>query len=120
MGGTQLFRERRVCGSACDRCDLVAELVRELNGEVPQTADADHGNKVAGTRTATAQCSERGDSRAEQRRGLRVAETVRHCRQRLHRSNHVLLVSAVIADAGNFPVPAIAEISTPALEACAV
>ena len=44
----------------------------------------------------------------------------RHRHQRLHRSHHVLLVSAVIADARNFQVPAIAKISAPALATRAV
>ena len=56
-----------------------------------------------------------GDSSAQQRRRFGVLQTFRYRRQRLHGSHHVLLVSTVIADAANFQVPAIAEISAPAL-----
>ena len=117
---SEFLCERRIFGPAPDRRDLVAKLVRELNSEVTQTADALHRNQVAGKRTAVPQRVEGGNSGAEQRRRFDVAQTFRYRRQRLDRSHHVLLVSAVIADARNFQVPAIAKISAPARETRAV
>ncbi len=67
-----------------------------------------------GQRAAVPQCVVGGDSGAEQRRCFDIAETFRYRRQRFHRSQHVLLVSAVIADAGNLKILAIAKISAPA------
>ena len=67
-----------------------------------------------------AQRIEGGDSGAEQRRGVGVRKTVGIAHQCFDRRHHVLLISAVIADAGDFPIPAIAEISAPALTTCAV
>ena len=117
---SEFLRERRIFGPAPDRRDLVSKLVRELNSEVTQTADTLHRDQVAGERAAVPQRVERGDSGAEQRRRFDGAQTLRYRHQRLHRSHHVLLVSAVIADARNFQIPAIAKISAPACETRAV
>ena len=69
---SELLCQRCVFGPATDRHDLVAELVRELNSEVPQTADALHRHKVAGHRAAVPQRVVGGDSGAEQRRRFDV------------------------------------------------
>ena len=56
-----------------------------------------------------------GNSGTEQRRCFGVSQSLRYGHQRFYGSDHVLLITAVIADARNFQIPAIAEISTPAL-----
>src|SRR5262249_42626650 len=109
--------ERRVFGPAPNGGDFVAKLVRELNPQVAQTADPLYSDKVARKRTAVPQRVVGGNSRAEQRGCFDVAQGLRYCHQCLDRSHHVLLISAVIADAWNFQIPAIAKISTLALAA---
>src|SRR4030095_14565420 len=88
--------------------------------EVTQPADAQHAHEISGTRAAVPQRTEGRDSRTEQRGRFDGTETLRHRRQRLHRSHHVLLIPTVIAHAGHFPVPAISEVSAPTREARAV
>ncbi len=56
-----------------------------------------------------------GNSGTEQRRCFGVSQSLRYGHQRFYGSDHVLLITAVIADARNFQIPAIAKISTPAL-----
>ncbi len=55
---SEFLCERCVFGPASDSRDLITKLVRELNSEVTQTADALHRNKVAGEahRCAAARC----------------------------------------------------------------
>src|SRR5262249_42709661 len=110
----ELLGEPRVLGAATDGGNPVTKLVPELNPEMAQTTDPQHRNEVARRRAAVPQRVEGGDSSAEQRGRFGVTETFRHRRQCLHRSHHVLLVSTVIADAGNLQVPAITKISAPA------
>ena len=74
----ELLRERRVFGAAPDGRDPVTKLVRELNSEVTQTADALHRDKVAGESAAVPQRVEGGNARAEQRRGFGVTQTFRY------------------------------------------
>src|SRR5258708_7341558 len=61
-----------------------------------------------------------GNSGAEQWSCIDVAQGVRNRCQRLNRRDHILLVSAVVADTGNFLVSTVAKISAPALSAGAV
>ena len=49
-----------------------------------------------------------------------VTQGVRNRCQRLNRRDHILLISAVVADTGNFLVSTVAKISAPALAAGAV
>src|SRR5208282_2151664 len=107
--------QRRVFRPPPDRRHLITKLVRELNSQMTQTADTLHRNKVAGESTAVPQRVVGGNSGAEQRCRVGVTESFRYRRQCLNRSHHVLLVSAVIADARNFQIPAIAKVSAPAL-----
>ena len=67
---SEFLCECRVFGSAPDRRDLITKLVRELNSEMTQTADTLHRNQVAGQRAAVPQRIVRGNSGAEQRRGV--------------------------------------------------
>src|SRR5579871_5645997 len=60
------------------------------------------------------------DSSAEQRRCFGIFKDVGNRRQCFNRSDHVLLIPAVIADAGNLKVHAIEEISATALAASIV
>src|SRR5512146_2912743 len=64
---SEFLHERCVFRPAPDGRYVVAELVRPLNAEVPQTTDTLHRNNVAGERTTVAQCVVSGDSGAEQR-----------------------------------------------------
>ena len=75
---SELLCERRVLGSAPDGGHVVAELARELNAEVTETADSLHGDEVAGERTTVPQRVEGGNAGAEQRRRFGVAQAVRY------------------------------------------
>ena len=85
-----------------------------------QAADALHGNEVAGHCAAVAECVIGGNSGIEQGRGLSVTEAVGNRHQRFHGSQHVFLISAVIADAAHLYVATIAKIAPPALAAGAI
>src|SRR5262245_42098626 len=63
------------------------------------------------------QCVIGRDSSAEQRRRFSIFEDVGYRRQRLDRSDHVLLITAVIADARNLEILAITEVSSATLAA---
>src|SRR5712664_1740322 len=67
-----------------------------------------------------AQSVEGGNSRAKERAGFHGVETLRHCGERFHGSDHVFLIAAIEADSANFQVAAIGEISAAAREARAV
>src|SRR5581483_9901307 len=79
--------------------------------------DPRHGNQVAGERTAVSQRVVRGDPGTEQWGCLDVAQTGWYRGQGLDRSNHVLLITSVVADAANLHVLAITKIATAALPA---
>jgi His Kinase A (phospho-acceptor) domain len=105
--------ECRVFGPAPDSRNLVTKLVRKLNSEVAQTANALHGNNVAWHGAAVPQRIEGGNSGAKKRSRFHVTQCVGNRGQRFHRSHHVMLVSAVITDARNFQIAAIAKIPAP-------
>src|SRR5262245_57787026 len=117
---TQLLRQRAAFGPESNGRHVIAELARELNAEVAQPADSLHGNKVTRTRAATAQRIEGGDAGAKQWSCLDIGEGFRYPHQGLGRSEHVLFVSAVVANPGNPAISAVAEVSPPALPAGAI
>src|SRR5439155_19737254 len=86
-----------------------------LTSKVTQAADAMHRNKIAGECAAVAQGVVGGNSGTEQRRCFGVSQSFRYRHQRLYGSDDILLITAVLADARNFQITAIAKISTPAL-----
>src|SRR5712692_4763967 len=112
--------QRGVFRPAADGGDLVAEFTGKLNSKVPQAADALHGNEVRWHSPAVAEGIEGGDSRAHQRTCLCGIQALRHGCERFDRGEHVFLIAAVIADAGNFQVEAIRKISAAASNASAV
>src|SRR2546428_1733968 len=116
----EFFRERGVFRPAADGGDLVAEFTGKLNSKVPQAADALHGNEVRWHSPAVAEGIEGGDSGAHQRTCLCGIQALRHGCERFDRGEHVFLIAAVIADAGNFQVEAIRKISAAASNASAV
>src|SRR6185312_10332385 len=85
-----------------------------------QTPDSLHGHNVAGQSAGVAQRIVGRNPGAEQRRGIDVGQAVRNRHQRFNRSQHVLLIAAVVADAGNLLVLAVAEIAAPAFAARAI
>ena len=117
---SELLCEGRIRGAAADRRNLVSEFVRELNPEVAQTADALYRDQVARERAAVPQRVVGGDSGAQERRRFDVAESLRYRHERFGRSEHVLLISAVVADARKFQVVAVAKVSPAAARTRAV
>src|SRR5206468_667422 len=107
----------RVFGTAPDGRHVIAKFVSELDAQVTQAADALHGDEIAGQRTAVAKSVVGGNSGVEQGRGFDVTEAIRDRHQSFHWGQHVFLISAVIADAGDLHAPAIAKISAPAFAA---
>src|SRR4051812_15784158 len=105
---SEFFRECGIVGPTANRCNLVTELVCELHSEMTKAADTEDRNQIPRQRTAMPQRVVGSDSCAEKRRCIGVAETSRYGYQRLDRSEHVLLVSPVIADTANLYVSAVA------------
>ena len=110
------LRARRFSSSTPNSRNLAAKFVRELNSKVPQTADALHRNKTTRRRAAVSQRVKGRDSRTKQRRCFGVAQRVGYYRQCFDGSDHVLLISPVVADSCDFGVAAVKEVSTPAFE----
>src|SRR5229473_4552126 len=67
-----------------------------------------------------AQSVEGGNTRAKQRAGFHGVETLRHCSECFHGSDHVFLIAAIEGDSTNLCVLAIAKISAAAGDASAV
>src|SRR5579863_4323738 len=79
-----------------------------------QTANTLDRDQSARRRAAVSQSVKGRDSRTQQRSRFGIAECVGYRRQRFDGSDHVLLVSTVVADACNFRVTAVQEASSPA------
>ncbi len=118
--GSEFLCEGCVFGAASDGCDLVAELGGELDSEVAEAADALDCDEVGGERAAVAEGVEGGDSGAEEWGGFDVFEGLGDGCEGFDGGDHVLRVAAVVADAGDFEVTAVAEVSAATGEACAV
>src|SRR5260370_832538 len=88
----------------------MAELLCELNSQVPKSADPLDGYKVTRQCAAMSQRVKRGNAGAHQRRGLGRVERFWHPSQRFDRRDDVFLIAAVVADAANLPVRAVHEI----------
>lgn len=80
-----------------------------------EAADALDCNQVAGKGAAVAQRVVGGDAGAQQRRCVHVFEAVGDGNERLDGSDHVLLIAAVVADAGDLLIAAIDKIAAAAL-----
>src|SRR5215468_10176458 len=102
--------------STTDRSHLVAKLISKLDSEMAEAADAFHRNKIAGRRAAVSQSIKRGDSRAQQRACFGITECVWYRRQCVDGSDHVFLISPVVADTCDFGVTTIEEASTPTFD----
>src|SRR4051794_6007124 len=86
-------------------CDCTtAHLGGELDAEVPQTSNAQHRNRVASANAAVSQCVECCNSRTQQWRGFFRLELVWNTGQRLEGHYHVVRISAVVAEATDFPI----------------
>jgi len=79
-----------------------------------KSADALNRDQIASARTRVAKRIENRDAGAKQRRGLGGGDVIRDGGNRLGGRNHVLRVTAVVADAGNFLVLAENEIAAAA------
>ena len=96
----ELARETLLVGASAHGGGAETHLRRELDAEVAEAADAEHGNQIARQRAGVAQGVERGDAGAEQRRCLGRVEIVRHGGERVRRAGHGLGIAAVIGDTG--------------------
>src|SRR5699024_1775734 len=85
-----------------------------LNRQVTKTADALHGHGVTWTRTAVAQCVERGDAGAEQGRGIDCRKLRRHSGDRLLRHDGIFGIATVEGDAGDLSLLAVEKVSATA------
>src|SRR6185437_9908302 len=111
----ELLRERSVVRPAPDRRHPEAEPARELDAEVAEAADAEHRHQVAGLRAAVPQRVVGRDAGAKKGCRLSGAQAPGYGGQRLHGSDHVFLIAAVVADARDLEVAAVAEVPPPAL-----
>src|SRR5215469_13049779 len=114
--GSEFLCERGIFRSTPDRSYLVAKLVPKLDSEVSEAADTLHCNQTVWRRAAVSQRIESSDSSTQQRSRFGIAECIWYRRQCFDRSDHVLLISSVVANACHFGVLAIKEASTPAFD----
>ncbi len=108
--------ERAIFSSASDCRDLIAELVGELHSQVTESANALHRDQIAGESAAVPQRVVGGDSSAEQWSRFGILQAIGHRSQCFNRRDHVLLISAVIADAGDHHILTIGKVAAPALD----
>src|SRR6266481_5452952 len=113
---SELLYEHRIFRSTADRGNLVAKFIPELDSKVAEAANALHRNETARRCAAMSQRVKGRDPRAQKGPCFSIAKYVRYRRERFDRSDHVLLISSVVADACNFGVAAVKEVSTPAFE----
>src|SRR5271169_4559963 len=85
-----------------------------------QTANTFDRDQSARRRAAVPQRVKGCDSGTQQRSRFGIAECVGYRRQRFDGSDHVLLVSTVVADARNLRVTAVQDASAPAFGTCVV
>ena len=85
-----------------------------------ESADPQHGDKIARQRAAVAERVVGRDARAHQRRGVLGREPVGDACERLRRRNHVLGIAAIVGDAGDLQIAAGDEIAAPARLAVAI
>src|SRR5260370_10690900 len=111
---SELLYEHRIFRSTADRGNLVAKFIPELDSKVAEAANALHRNETARRCAAMSQRVKGRDPRAQKGPCFSIAKYVRYRRERFDRSDHVLLISSVVADACNFGVAAVKEVSTPA------
>jgi hypothetical protein len=82
---------------------------------MPQAANSLNGNQITRTRATMAQGIEGGNSGAKKRSRISWFESIRNCGDGFGLGDHVLLIPAIIVNAGNSFVRAIDEIT---LAAC--
>src|ERR1700730_18198028 len=102
---SKFLGEHSVVGPASDSRYVITKLVSKLNSQMTQAANALHCDQVTGQGTTVPQRIVGSDSGAKQRCRLGVTQSFRYGDQRFYGSDHVLLVSAVIADARNLHIP---------------
>ncbi len=76
----------------------------ELQPEVPEAANSEDRDQIAGSRAALAQRVERRDAGAEQRCGVGSVQVVRDRGECAARDDHVIRVAAVVGDARHLAV----------------
>src|SRR5262249_20313151 len=114
---SEFLRDRSVARPTPYRRYSIAKFLGKLNAEVAKPADALNSDKVTLARATVTKRVECGDSSAHKRRGFSWIEGFRHAGQSLHRRDHKLLVSAVIADSTDKSARTIREIPSHALRA---
>src|SRR5207253_9234744 len=100
---------------AADRSYAITKFVCKLNSQMSKSADALNGHQVSRPRAAMAQRVVSSNSRTQQRRSFRRIEAFRNEGKSLNGSEHVLLVSAIKADAGDLAIRTQHQIATAAL-----
>src|SRR5271154_4369061 len=111
----ELLRQLGAITAPVDRNDLKAHAVRVLHAEVPQSADAEHGDEVASARRRVAQRTERGESGAQQGRSGNCREIFWHSDQPAGLGDYHLGVAAVVLHAGVTLVHAVHEVAIAAV-----
>src|SRR5205814_2297169 len=94
---------------------LESNLSCVLNSKMSQPADAVHRHNVATARTRIAERVVNGDARAHEWSCFFRRQLIRNQRHRRHRRDHVLSISAIEIDTGDFAIYAHGEIAAPAL-----
>ena len=115
--GAEFFGEGGIFGAASNSRDFISEFIGELNAEMAKAADAEDGDEITGESAAVAKGVVGGDAGAEKRTGFGVGESFGEGGEGFDCSDHELLIAAVVRDAGDFEIAAIAKVAAAALEA---
>ena len=110
----ELFGEWALVGSASDGDGAVAALGGVLHAEMAEATDAEDGDSVAGASAAVAKCVVGRDAGAEKRRGVNIGEVAWNEGEGVGRSDDVVCIAAVEADAGDKLIFAEGEIAAAA------
>ncbi len=83
LRGAQFFGALGVFRAAADGHGAISKFVGELNSQMAEATDSQHGHEVTGHGAAAAQRVEGGDAGAKQWRSFRGVQRFGHRRQRL-------------------------------------
>jgi hypothetical protein len=111
---TKFFRQFLFVTAASDRHCAESHLVRVLDSKMPKPANTLNCNQVTSSRSGIPQCVVDRDSRTEQRSRFIGRHIVGHRSDCLGVGDHVLGISAIEVDSGDFLDLAIDEITTSA------
>src|ERR1019366_811136 len=114
VSGAEFSGERFFVLAPADGKRAEAHLPRILDSQMAQSADALNGDQIASARARIAQRIENGDAGTKQRGGLGGVQVFGDGGDGFGGREHIFLVTAIVADAGDLPVLAVNEVASAA------